>query len=125
MNIQEVNKIFKSKYPNGEILQKGSFQSKSTKSAFGIIYDNTKEYYKIYTVYAQNYAELLQKLHFDVISEKQQKSYINIINTLKQQLSATYIDEFFGEMQRDQATIKHNKELIKEYQAKLNNSIIL
>ena len=95
MNIQDVNEIFKTKYPTGEVFQKGSFGCGSTSNnKVCVIF---KDGGKVYNYQYKSYADLLQQLKFnvwykyDVESIKEQ-----ISNSEKMIEDGGYIDDFFS-----------------------------
>lgn len=113
MTIQEVNTIFKSKYPTGEVFQKGSFGCGSASdNKVCVIF---KDGGKVYSYSYKSYADLLQQLKFNVL-------YKHDVKSIKEQISDSekiitdggYIDDFFG----DGEFVKYSEEEINN--AKFN-----
>lgn len=86
MNIKEVNEIFKTKYANGKIYQKGSFGSQSS-CKVSVIFDETKENAKVYDyVCDTNYANLLKRFGFQVEYNKTKTELLNKICRLQDEI---------------------------------------
>ncbi len=96
MTIQEVNAIFKTKYPTGEIFQKGSLGCGSASdSKVCVIF---KDGGKVYGYNYKSYADLLQQLGFNVLYEHDVKAIESqILNSEKMINDGGYIDDFFSD----------------------------
>jgi hypothetical protein len=71
MTIEQVNKIFKTKYPEGEVVQKGKMGGAS-KSSTSVIFSKGG---KVYSYNVDNYVSLLKRLGFNVIYRHTVDSY--------------------------------------------------
>ena len=95
MNIQDVNEIFKTKYPTGEVFQKGSFGcGSSSDNKVCVIF---KDGEKVYNYSYKSYADLLQQLKFNVWYKYDVESIKSqILNSEKMIEDGGYIDDFFS-----------------------------
>ena len=95
MNIQDVNEIFKTKYPTGEVFQKGSFGCGSdSNNKVCVIF---KDGEKVYNYSYKSYADLLQQLKFNVWYKHDVKAIKEqILNSEKMIEDGGYIDDFFS-----------------------------
>ena len=95
MTIQEVNEIFKSKYPTGEVFQKGSFGCGSASdNKVCVIF---KDGEKVYNYSYKSYADLLQQLKFNVWYKHDIEAIkAQILNSEKMIIDGGYIDDFFS-----------------------------
>lgn len=81
MTIKQVNEIFRTKYPNGEIIQKGKFHDLNSRVA--VCFDTTPVFHKSYEYTYTSYVDLLNKLGFNLQYEKDRQNIINKIARLK------------------------------------------
>lgn len=121
MNLKQVNQIFRSKYPNGEI-REGAFDGKNLEInvCFG---DNIAHCY-----ICNDYDELLNRLGFKVAFIEDVKSIVLNLEEAKQDLkekeenmaknNGVYVDEFFGAMPNYDAT-KTERDAIEYFTKKL------
>ena len=83
MTIAEANKIFRTKYLDGEIVQRGCMGG-ACKSAVCVTY---KTHGKVYYYNAQSYVELLNRLGFNVLYERDVLSMKKEIQRLEKIIS--------------------------------------
>ena len=96
MNIQDVNEIFKTKYPTGEVFQKGSFGCGSTSNNKVCVIFKDGE--KVYNYSYKSYADLLKQLKFNVWYKHDVKAIKEqVLNSEKMIIDGGFIDDFFGD----------------------------
>ena len=126
MNIQDVNEIFKTKYPTGEVFQKGSFGCGSTSNnKVCVIF---KDGGKVYNYSYKSYADLLKQLGFNVWYKHDVKAIeAQILDSEKMIIDGGYIDDFFsnGEfVEYSEEEISGAKFNIEYWSNKLKDAIV-
>ncbi len=126
MELKQVNKIFKTKYQNGEIYAKEKDYSKN-KTSIQVIFDITKPKIKVYHYNVINYVELLQKLGFNIIYKKDIEAIQKDINRLQNEIeNKGYYDDIFNCFVNFSINeIQQKKEMFNTLQNKLQNAIII
>lgn len=121
MTIKQANNIFKTKYPTGEIVQRGCMGGASS-VATCVIY---KSGGKVYKYNVQNYVELLNRLGFKVLYKKQIEAMQRDIKKMEKVIADGGKNNiFFGgfvELSEDEKQRLLNT--IEEYQDSIKNSI--
>lgn len=116
MTIEKVNEIFKTKYPNGKIYQKGTFGDSRFSTA--VIFD---EKLKAYEYNTSSYGELLARLGFTVMyqwdKENLERSIAELEKILKQGYRENILMGNIYLTDKDRESIKKQLEHKKKYLA--------
>lgn len=124
MTITQVNDIFKTKYPNGVIYQKGSFNN--DKSRVAVVFDKTIQPHKAYEYQYTSYVELLNKLGFNLQYKKDKASIENTLKDMEQQLTNGYEENlFFGRIALNEEKKLYLKNRITYYKELLENAVFV
>ena len=121
MNIQELNVIFQSKYPEGLVTQRGKFGDKV--SSVAVIYNSNG---KVYEYSYKSYADLLVKLGFPVIYKKQLTGIQKRISELKAEIEAGGYEDIFSEEFIPYTVVEINnlKHELEHQKTKLNYAVV-
>ena len=84
MTIKEVNEIFKTKYPEGEVFQKGTVGGVAD-SRVAVVF---KRGGKVYAYNVNNYVQLLERFGFELLYEREAKYIENRIKELEELIKA-------------------------------------
>lgn len=80
MTIKQVNEIFRTKYPEGEVFQKGTFGGVAD-SRVAVVF---KRGGKVYAYNVNNYVQLLERFGFELLYEREVKHIENRIKELEE-----------------------------------------
>jgi len=121
MTIKQANNIFQTKYPDGEIIQRGCMGGAS-KVSTSVIYQKGG---KVYSYNVQNYVELLNRLGFKVIYKRQVEAMKREIENMKKIIADGGKDNIFfgGFMKLSEDEKQRLLNTIAEYQDNIKNSI--
>ncbi len=123
MTIQEVNNIFQTKYSNGIIFQRGSYGG-SSKNSISVMF---KKNGKVYDYQVQNYVELLNKLGFKVLYQKNVIEMKRQIAELEKELKAGGRENILFKCFVPLSDQRKNEylQIIQSYKEDIENSIIV
>lgn len=121
MNIQELNSIFQSKYPEGSIIQRGKLNGNKSKTAVTFTSNG-----KVYEYSNKSYADLLTQLGFKVIYKKDAERIQQRINELEAEIAAGGCEDIFSEeftpyTEKELSNLNHE---LEHQKAKLTYTII-
>lgn len=122
MTIKQANDIFRTKYPEGEIIQRGCMGGAS-KVATSVIY---QEGGKVYSFNVQNYVELLQRLGFKVLYKRQVERMTADIEKMQKVIENNGEENiFFGFMELSEQRKQELLSTIAEYQNDMEDAIVV
>uniref|UniRef100_A0AAU8B9D3 Uncharacterized protein n=1 Tax=Dulem virus 39 TaxID=3145757 RepID=A0AAU8B9D3_9CAUD len=123
MTIKQANDIFRSKYPDGKIEQRGCM-SKTNKVSINVTYQKGG---KVYYYNAQNYVELLNRMGFRVVYKKDVEALEIAIYKMQKVIADGGENNIFsgGFVKLSENKKQRLLNTIAEYQDSINHSIVV